>query len=136
MNSASTFIIAEAGVNHNGDLQIALDLVDAAKESGADAVKFQSFKADRLVTRQAGKAAYQKQSVPGEDTQYSMLKALEMSEADFRCIQAHSKHRGIEFLASPFDEESAGFLDALAMRTYKIPSGEITNLPLLEQISA
>ncbi|TDA95517.1 N-acetylneuraminate synthase [Halomonas marinisediminis] len=136
MNRAPTFIIAEAGVNHNGDLQMALDLVDAAKESGADAVKFQSFKADRLVTRQAHKATYQKQSVPGEDTQYSMLKALEMSEADFRCIHAHCEMRGIEFLASPFDEESAAFLNALAMRTYKIPSGEITNLPLLKHIAA
>lgn len=136
MSTAATFIIAEAGVNHDGDVTMALELVDAARESGADAVKFQSFDADRLVTRQAGKADYQKQSVPGEDTQYSMLKALELSETNFRRIHAHCRHRGIEFLASPFDEESATFLDALAMRTYKIPSGEITNIPLLEHIAA
>jgi len=136
MTTAPVFIIAEAGVNHNGDLAMALELVDAAKESGADAVKFQSFKADRLVTRLAGKANYQKQSVPGEDSQYSMLKSLEMSEDNFRRIHAHCKHRGIEFLASPFDRESATFLDAMAMRTFKIPSGEITNLPLLEHIAA
>ncbi|MBS9404033.1 N-acetylneuraminate synthase [Halomonas sp. TRM85114] len=135
MKTASAFIIAEAGVNHNGDLAMALELVDAAKESGADAVKFQSFKADRLVTRQAGKAAYQKQSVPGDDSQYSMLKSLEMSEEDFRRIHSHCRQRGIEFLASPFDEDSAAFLDAMAMRTFKIPSGEITNRPLLERIA-
>ncbi|MEQ6890523.1 N-acetylneuraminate synthase [Halomonas sp. CS7] len=136
MNTASAFIIAEAGVNHNGDLSMALELVDAAKDSGADAVKFQSFKADRLVTRQASKAAYQKQSVPGDDSQYSMLKSLEMSEEDLRRLQAHCRKRHIEFLASPFDEDSAILLDDMAMRLFKIPSGEITNRPLLQCIGS
>nr|WP_297456539.1 N-acetylneuraminate synthase [uncultured Halomonas sp.] len=134
--SASTFVIAEAGVNHNGSLALALELVDSAQACGADAVKFQTFKADRLVTRQADTAAYQKRTMSEPMSQYAMLKTLELSEADFRQIHEHCQARGVEFLSSPFDELSAAFLNDLGMRTFKIPSGEITNTPLLEAIGA
>lgn len=129
-----TFVIAEAGVNHNGSLDMAIELTDAAKRCGADAVKFQTFKADRLVTREARKAAYQQQAVPGANSQYAMLKALELTDDDFRRLHAHCLNIGIEFLSSPFDATSAVFLDSLGMRLFKVPSGEITNLPLLECI--
>jgi N,N'-diacetyllegionaminate synthase len=131
-----TFIIAEAGVNHNGSLDIALELVAAAKACGADAVKFQTFSADRLVTRSASKAAYQKTTVPNGDSQYEMLKQLELGPDAFEQIRACCEKHGIEFMSSPFDEEAADMLDALGMRVFKIPSGEITNLPLLRHIAA
>lgn len=131
-----TFIIAEAGVNHNGSLDIALELVAAAKACGADAVKFQTFSADRLVTRSASKAAYQKTTVPNGDSQYEMLKQLELGPDAFEQIRACCEKHGIEFMSSPFDEEAADMLDALGMRIFKIPSGEITNLPLLRHIAA
>ncbi|MBZ9538039.1 N-acetylneuraminate synthase [Modicisalibacter tunisiensis] len=136
----STFVIAEAGVNHNGSLEMALALVARARECGADAVKFQAFRAERLATRAAPKAAYQRQATtdtaPGDDSQYAMLRSLELSEDDFVRIQAHCRACGIEFLASAFDEDSAGFLDGLGMRLFKIPSGEVTNHPLLARIGA
>lgn len=132
--SPSTFVIAEAGVNHNGSLDMAIELVDAAKQCGADAVKFQTFKADRLVTRHAAKAAYQHQAVPGADSQYAMLKALELTDDDFQQLHSHCQDIGIEFLSSPFDASSAVFLNELGMRLFKVPSGEITNLPLLKRI--
>jgi N,N'-diacetyllegionaminate synthase len=127
----STFVIAEAGVNHNGSLELALELVDAAKDCGADAVKFQTFKADTLVTKHAAKAAYQQQATSDSDSQYAMLKALELSDNDFARLHAHCQNRGIEFLSSAFDVDSAAFLDSLGMRVFKVPSGEVTNLPLL-----
>ena len=130
-----TFIIAEAGVNHNGSLGIAKRLVDAAKSCGADAVKFQTFKVERLVTPDAGKADYQKRSTGAETSQLGMLKKLELKDEDFGKLLAHCRHCGIEFLSSPFDEESADLLDALGMATFKIPSGEITNHPLLRHIA-
>lgn len=131
-----TFVIAEAGVNHNGSLDLALRLVDAAKESGADAVKFQTFHAGSLVTQHADKAAYQQRSVPGSRSQLEMLRDLELTHSDFEMIQRHCESRGIEFLSSAFDEHSLRFLDALGMRCFKVPSGEVTNLPLLECIGA
>ncbi|MBB3140068.1 N-acetylneuraminate synthase [Halomonas organivorans] len=133
-DAASTFVIAEAGVNHNGSLDMAIELVEAARRCGADAVKFQTFKADSLVTRQAAKAAYQQQSTSDSDTQYAMLKALELGDDDFVRIHAHCRSLGIEFLSSAFDAASAEFLDGLGMRLFKIPSGEITNWPLLARI--
>ncbi|MGB8714260.1 MAG: N-acetylneuraminate synthase [Onishia taeanensis] len=132
--SPSTFVIAEAGVNHNGSLDMAIELVDTAKQCGADAVKFQTFKADRLVTRHAAKAAYQHQAVPGSNSQYAMLKALELTDDDFQYLHSHCLDIGIEFLSSPFDASSAVFLNGLGMRLFKVPSGEITNLPLLKCI--
>ena len=129
-----TFIIAEAGVNHNGSLELALKLVTTAKEAGADAVKFQTFGADRLVTRRAAKAAYQKSALPGDDSQFAMLKALELGEEDFRRISRHCRRLGIEFLSSPFDTQAVDLLDRLGLLVFKIPSGEITNLPLLRHV--
>ncbi len=129
-----TFIIAEAGVNHNGSLELALELVTAAKAAGADAVKFQTFSADRLVTRRAAKADYQKSALPGDDSQFAMLKALELGEEDFRRISQYCQQAGIEFLSSPFDTQAADMLAGLGLRVFKIPSGEITNLPLLRHV--
>ena len=134
-NEKRAYIIAEAGVNHNGSLDIARGLVDAAKLCGADAVKFQTFRTERLVTRDAEKAQYQKRTSSGGDSQFDMLKKLELSEDNFRVLFAHCNKIGIEFLSSPFDEESADLLDSLGMATFKIPSGEITNHPLLKHVA-
>jgi N-acetylneuraminate synthase/N,N'-diacetyllegionaminate synthase len=131
----TTFIIAEAGVNHNGSLEIAERLVDTAKSCGADAVKFQTFKAEKLVTRHAEKADYQKRATSGGDSQFEMLQRLELGDAEFGKLVDHCRHRGIEFLSSPFDEDSADLLDSLGVTTFKIPSGEITNHPLLKHIA-
>jgi len=129
------FIIAEAGVNHNGSLELAKKLVDAAADAGADAVKFQTFKASNLVSKSAHKADYQKQSTSADETQYAMLTKLELNDAAHRAIIEHCKARQILFLSTPFDIESADMLEALGMSIYKIPSGEITNLPYLRHIS-
>lgn len=129
-----TFFIAEAGVNHNGSEDLALQLVDLAARCGADAVKFQTFKADRLVRRGASKAAYQ-EAATGAGDQHSMLAGLEMSEAMHRKVFARCQERGIEFMSTPFDEEAADFLVALGMRRIKIPSGEITNHPFLRHLA-
>jgi N,N'-diacetyllegionaminate synthase len=130
-----TFIIAEAGVNHNGDPKLAMDLVDTAARCGADAVKFQSFSADKLVAPGAEKAEYQKRET-GDGDQYAMLKALEMSEALHRKLFARCAEMGIEFMSTPFDEEAADFLLALGMKRIKVPSGEITNEPFLAFLAA
>ena len=128
------YIIAEAGVNHNGSLEIAKKMVDAAKDAGADAIKFQTFKAENIVTKNAAKADYQVKNT-GEDTsQYAMLKKLELSCADFEKIKAYCDDSGIEFLSTPFDLESIDFLQEIGIRFLKIPSGEITNFPYLRKI--
>lgn len=127
----SVFVIAEAGVNHNGDARRALELVETAARCGADAVKFQTFRAERLVVRGAEKADYQKRET-GTGDQYSMLKALELSEEVLRDLYGRCEEVGIEFMSTPFDEESATFLIGLGMKRIKIPSGEITNEPFLE----
>lgn len=126
-----TFVIAEAGVNHNGDEALALRMVDTAAECGADAIKFQTFTADKLVRPGAEKAEYQKRAT-GDGDQHAMLKALEMSEELHHRLFARCAEAGIEFMSTPFDEEAALFLKRLGMRHLKIPSGEITNLPFLE----
>ncbi|MEA4880896.1 MAG: N-acetylneuraminate synthase family protein, partial [Synergistaceae bacterium] len=126
------YIIAEAGVNHNGSLQTALSLVDAAAEAGADAVKFQTFKAERLIRRNTPKAQYQKQTTETDETQYEMLSRLELSLLDHKELLERCVERGIDFLSSPFNEESLDFLvDRLGLKTVKFGSGEITNGPLL-----
>ncbi len=130
-----TFIIAEAGVNHNGSDELALKLVDTAAMCGADAVKFQTFSADKLVGTGAEKAEYQRQAT-GDGSQHSMLKALEMSEALHRRIVARCEERGIEFMSTPFDAEAANFLLGLGMRRIKVPSGELTNDPFLAFLAA
>lgn len=128
------YIIAEAGVNHNGDLRIAKKLVKAAAKAGADAVKFQTFSADSIVTKTAQKAAYQKRTSDATETQYEMLKRLELSHDAFVVLSAHAEKCGIEFLSSPFDQKSVDLLEFIGVRAFKIPSGELTNIPLLEQV--
>ncbi|PIE69218.1 MAG: N-acetylneuraminate synthase [Deltaproteobacteria bacterium] len=126
------YIIAEAGVNHNGSLDMALDLVNAAAYAGADAVKFQTFKAKKLVQRDASKAEYQKKTTCSNESQFKMLRRLELSEDDHRKIQSACVKRGINFLSSPFDEDSLLFLaHNLRLKKIKLGSGEITNAPLL-----
>lgn len=130
------FIIAEAGVNHNGSLDMARRLVDAAKCAGVDAIKFQTYKTENLVSRNARMADYQKANISGaDDSQFRMLKKLELSYDEFRVLKAYCDESGIMFLSTAFDLESADFLEVLGMPVYKIPSGEITNLPYLIRIA-
>lgn len=126
----SVYIIAEAGVNHNGSFELACRLADAAKTAGADCIKFQTFRAEKLVSRTAGKADYQKKTT-GDSSQLAMLKQLELSFDDFRRLKAYCEAIGIQFLSTPFDMESLAFLDELGVPFWKIPSGEATNLPFL-----
>jgi N,N'-diacetyllegionaminate synthase len=129
-------IIAEVGVNHNGDFELAKQLIAAAADSGADFVKFQTFKADKLVSRTAAKADYQMKNLNGEDsTQYAMLKKLEMSEQWHFDLKVYAHDKGIGFLSTGFDEDSVDFLERLGAPFFKIPSGEITNKPYLEHIA-
>ena len=131
----SVFIIAEAGVNHNGDPKRALDMVDVAAEAGADAIKFQTFTADKLVSEHAEKAEYQKRQTGG-GSQHEMLKSLEMSEALHQRLFERCEQAGIEFMSTPFDEEAADFLVGLGMKRIKVPSGEIVNHRLLRHLAA
>tara|TARA_B100000029_G_scaffold516320_1_gene628662 strand:- start:4867 stop:5949 length:1083 start_codon:yes stop_codon:yes gene_type:complete len=128
----SVFIIAEAGVNHNGDVKIAHKLIDAAVNAKADAVKFQTFNVDNLVTKSAPKAEYQIKNTKSEETQYEMLSSLQLSKNDFIELQKHCDESKILFLSSPFDIESIDLLFEINVAALKIPSGEITNLPLLK----
>ena len=130
------FIIAEAGVNHNGDIKLALKLIDVAAAAGADAVKFQSFKASNLVTKEAGKADYQLETTNSLESQLEMLKQLELTEVEQTKLFTYCQSKGIQFLSSAFDEESAQFLNTLGLTIFKIPSGEITNLPYLRTIGS
>ncbi|AKB29021.1 N-acetylneuraminate synthase [Methanosarcina siciliae C2J] len=129
------FIIAEAGVNHNGDIYIAKKLIDVAADVGADAVKFQTFKADKLVLPDADKAEYQTKNTGSQDTQYQMLKKLELTESNFEELKAYAETKNIIFLSTPFDNESVDFLDSLGVPLFKIGSGDLTNLPLLQHIA-
>jgi N-acetylneuraminate synthase len=132
MTATRTFIIAEAGVNHNGSLALAGELVDAAVEAGADAVKFQTFKADRLVEKSAPRAAYQQRNTGSNASQYEMLKALELDAESHRVLREQCRRRGIEFMSTAFDLESLAFLvGEIGIRRVKIPSGEAVNAPLL-----
>jgi len=132
--SARTLVIAEAGVNHNGDIALAKSLIDAAADAGADIVKFQTFGADRLVSISADKAEYQVAASDPTETQHAMLKRLELSESMHVDLIKHCKLRGIQFLSTAFDIESVNLLLALDQQLFKIPSGEITNLPYLRHI--
>ena len=129
------FIIAEAGVNHNGDPQLAHRLVDAAVEAGADAVKFQTFTTERVISRDAPKANYQVETTGTEESQFDMVKALELPREAFAQLMAHCQERNILFLSTPFDHESIDLLAGLGVEAFKIASGEITNLPLLEHVA-
>lgn len=128
-------IVAEAGVNHNGDLGLARRLVDAAVEAGVDAVKFQSFRAERLAASSALKADYQLATTGGGESQLDMLRRLELSESAQQELQDYCKRRGVLFMSTPFDEWSADFLSKLEVAVYKIPSGEITNLAFLSHVA-
>lgn len=132
---ARCLIIAEAGVNHNGSMEMARRLVDVAVDIGADIVKFQAWKTEKLVTASAEMAGYQKENLGTNQTQFSMLKNLELGEPALREIQAYCASRGILFLATPFDEESVDVLAELGVPMFKIPSGELTNLNYLARIA-
>lgn len=132
----SIYIIAEAGVNHNGKLDLALKLCDAAKVAGVDAVKFQTWKTENIVTASARQAAYQTANTGKEESQYDMLKNLELSYDHFRCIQDYCKKIGIDFLSTPDEEESLQFLVSLGLPFIKVGSGEVTNIPYLRKIGA
>ena len=129
-----TFIIAEAGVNHNGSIDIAKKLIDVAAETGADAVKFQTFKAENVVSRFAAKAEYQKKTTDADESQFDMIKRLELNEDAHKELMDYGRDKGIIFLSTPFDLESIDLLNNLGIEIFKIPSGEITNLPYLRKI--
>tara|TARA_S200000501_G_scaffold376862_1_gene433151 strand:+ start:3460 stop:4482 length:1023 start_codon:yes stop_codon:yes gene_type:complete len=129
-----TQIIAEAGVNHNGNVELAKELIDIAAKAGADIVKFQTFKADNLVSKNTEKAYYQKKLTDINESHYEMIKKLELDYNTHLELINHSNKRGIDFLSTPFDSESLKMLINLSLNTIKIPSGEITNLPFLREI--
>jgi len=129
------FIIAEAGVNHNGDLEMAHRLVDQAVRCNADAVKFQTFKTERVMTRRAPKASYQLETTQVSESQFDMAKGFELPMEAFGQLMAYCDKQGILFLSSPFDDESANLLAGLGVAAFKIPSGEITNLPFLTRVA-
>lgn len=133
---AHVFVIAEAGVNHNGSIEMALELVDAAAATGADAVKFQSFRAELLAAPDAPRAAYQQEATGDAGGQLEMLRALELSTDDHRRIAAHCRRRGIEFLSSPFDAASVELLATLGLERLKVPSGELVDVPYLRRVAA
>lgn len=128
------FIIAEAGVNHNGKLELAKKLVDVAKEAGADAVKFQTFKSENLVTASADMAEYQKKNIGKTESQFAMLKKLELPYKDFKTLKRYCDQKGIMFLSTPHTDDAVDFLDPI-VPAYKIGSGDLTNIPLLEKIA-
>lgn len=131
-----TFIIAEAGVNHNGSIELAKRLVDVAVDAGCDAVKFQTFKAENVVTKGAEKAKYQKVTANADESQLDMIKKLELSYGDFNHLKRYCDENHIMFMSSPFDVDSVDFLADLGLSVFKIPSGEITNLPYLRRINS
>ncbi|MFW2612215.1 N-acetylneuraminate synthase [Aliarcobacter butzleri] len=128
------FIIAEAGVNHNGSIELAKKLIDVASESGVDAVKFQTFKAENLVSKNAQKAEYQKQTTDKNESQFDMIKKLELDVDTHKELMLYCKTKNIMFLSTPFDHDSIDLLSDLGLEIFKIPSGEITNLPYLRHI--
>lgn len=130
-----TFIIAEAGVNHNGDIEIAKKMIDAASAAGADAVKFQTFKAERIVAINAPKAEYQIENTNNTESQYQMLKKLEIDKETHLELMEYCKEKNIMFLSTPFDIDSVHMLMELGIEIIKIPSGEITNLPYLREVA-
>ncbi|HIP51810.1 MAG TPA: N-acetylneuraminate synthase, partial [Campylobacterales bacterium] len=132
----SVFIIAEAGVNHNGSIELAKKLIDVASDAGVDAVKFQTFKAENLVSKNAVKAEYQKETTDATESQFDMLKKLELDVETHNELIAYCKSKNIMFLSTPFDHDSIVLLRDLGLEIFKIPSGEITNLPYLRHIGS
>ncbi len=131
--TAKVFVIAEAGVNHNGRLDIAKTMIDAASDAGADAVKFQTFTAEKVISKYAPKAEYQRKATDKNESQFEMIKRLELDRKAHRILIEHCGRRKIMFLSTPFDLESIGLLNTLGLSIFKIPSGEITNLPYLRK---
>ena len=131
-----TFIIAEAGVNHNGSMEIAKRLIDKAAEAGVDCVKFQTYIAENVMSKYAPKAEYQVNNTGCEESQLDMVKKLELSFEDFEELKRYTEDKGLMFLSTPFDLESCDFLNNLGLNIFKIPSGEITNLPYLRKINS
>lgn len=131
----SVYIIAEAGVNHNGDIEIAKKMIDEAKAFGADCIKFQTFISENIVSKNAKKAEYQTNNTKKNDSQLEMLKGLELSFNQFEELKVYCENLEIDFLSTPFDLDSIDFLHGLGMTKWKIPSGDITNLPYLEKIA-
>jgi N,N'-diacetyllegionaminate synthase len=129
------FVIAEAGVNHNGSVDRALQLIDAAAEAGADAVKFQTFNASRIATKDAAQAAYQIRNLGKQQSQLEMLTQLELSDSAHKTLVSHCRERDILFMSTPFDELSADLLTDLGVEIFKLPSGEMTNLPFLKYVA-
>ena len=132
----SVFIIAEAGVNHNGSIELAKQLIDVASNSGADAVKFQTFKAENLVSKNAQKAEYQKKTTDILESQFDMIKKLELDVNTHKELMAYCQEKNIMFLSTPFDHDSIDFLNELGLKIFKIPSGDITNFPYLKRVGA
>ena len=130
----SVFIIAEAGVNHNGSTELAKKLIDVASNAGADAVKFQTFKAENLVSKHAQKADYQKETTDNKESQFDMIKKLELDIDIHKELMAYCHEKNIMFLSTPFDHDSINMLNELGLKIFKIPSGELTNLPYLRHI--
>lgn len=130
------FVIAEIGVNHNGELDLAKKLIDVAAEAGADAVKFQTFNAEQLATRSVAKAEYQKNNDGAEGSQLEMLKKLELSTPDLAACKAHCESAGIRFLSTPFSEDAADLLQDLGVDGFKVSSGDLTHLPFLKHMAA
>ena len=134
-DSKKLYIIAEIGVNHNGDVQVAKALIDASKDAGADAVKFQTFRAETLVTQEAPKAAYQDENDGRFQSQFEMLKALELSYDAHRGLKAYCEEKQIDFLSTPFDEKSADFLDEIGVHGFKTSSGDLNNLGFMAHLA-
>ena len=135
-NNGRCFVIAEAGVNHNGEAELAHRLVDAVADSGAQAIKFQTFNADALVTASARKARYQVENTGTDDSQFGMLKALELPVKVFEKLREHALQRGLVFISTPFDEASADMLEKIGVPAFKVSSGDLNNHLLLEHIAA
>ncbi|MFN6038559.1 MAG: N-acetylneuraminate synthase family protein, partial [Bacteroidota bacterium] len=133
--SAKVFIIAEAGVNHNGSLELALQLADKAKEIGADCVKYQTFKAEQIVTSSSPKAQYQLKVTDSNETQFEMLKKLELQLEDFAKIKLHCEKIGIEFMSTPYNPEDADLLNKIGVKAFKIASGQMVETPFLRYVA-
>lgn len=134
-NGYPTYIVAELGVNHNGNMELVKELIDKASEAGVDAIKFQKFKTESLVTKNAPKAKYQEVTTDAAESQFDMLKRLELSENSLQELYNYAKFKGIEAFATPFDDESVDFLYNLGIKAYKVGSGDITNIPMLKKIA-
>lgn len=136
MNNKSVYVIAEVGVNHNGSIEMAKELIDASVRVGADAVKFQTFKSEKLVTKKAEQADYQRENTGKVESQFDMLKRLELTENDFAELKQYCEKVGIDFLSTPFDEESAQNLAGMGIDAFKIGSGDLNNIPFIKKLDA